>query len=116
MLTVERRFPIEGVPICRVVGLRKEVGEEIQRWISGLRLGVNIEVAVGVRGLLIRAWASQIEATAYVHPEDYVNDSGPWARRNPSFAAVATGLIEILKELGLYDLAKSNLEMITWNE
>lgn len=97
MLTIERRPSIEVEPICRVVGLGwREVEERIQRWICGLGLAANIEVAGTERGILIRVCTYQAEAAGYVHPEDYVNHNDPWARRNPSLAAVTTGLIEIL--------------------
>ena len=62
------------------------------------------------RGILIHVSTSQAESARYVHPEDYVHHNDPWARRNPSFAAVATGLIEILKELGLYNPVRSSAE------
>ena len=102
MPTVEMRSLIEDAPICRVRGfVWKPLEEQIQCWIYGLALTVNIEVVGAAHGMLIRVWTGQTKDIRYVHAEDYVNHRDPWARRNPSLAAVITGLTEILTELGL---------------
>ncbi len=106
MLTVERNSPSLAVTTRRVAGFPKEVGKLIHRWISQLPPEVNVDVAATDLGIRLHVWTDRFEEVRYVHPEDYVNDDDPIARKNPSFAASMVGVAEILTGLRLVSVGR----------